>query len=366
MKDRGIKNRVRKNILTAILVLLLVILLSNSDYLLFPTSRGDVAKMSPYQEIDDYLKKIRFSGVVLIDKKGENFLNKAYGYADRFKLTPNTLQTKFAVNSINKHFTVIAILSLQEQRKLKIEDRVCKYITNCPTGWQEITIHHLLTSSSGLADYFIPCFTNREKAQEIITKAQKEWLLFEPGRMFSYSSIGYRVLGEIIEKVSGKTYETFLKENIFQPFELDDSGFVSSESGSLARGYYNFLLPACEVDLSLGKGGGGGYYTSRDLYLWRLALGNQKFVKPAKLDEIFKPLIKTNKSADFDAFGYGWAIGEKNGHQIFFDSSFIQGCSSFIAILPDQRDKYTLIVLSNQQNYRTGSVSNYIIKKLLQ
>lgn len=157
-----------------------------------------------------------FSGTVLVSHQGEVLLSKGYGFADRGRKISNTPQTQFQIASMTKQFTAVAILILQEDGKVNVSDSICSFISDCPPTWQEITIHHLLTHTSGIPNYDyreIDVYKNPDTPTwspgEFITVLMEWPLDFQPGEKWFYSNSGYIILGYIIEKVSGQPYETF-------------------------------------------------------------------------------------------------------------------------------------------------------------
>lgn len=189
------------------------------------------------KHMNELAKADEFSGVVLFARDGKPLFRKAYGMADRSLGVPNNPETKFNIGSINKLFTRLAIEQLEEQGKLSLDDTIARHLPDYPNKEvaAKVTIRQLLQFRSGLGDMFTPEF--REAAKNRF-RSPRDWfplfahqpLLFEPGTSQKYSNAGYVVLGAIVEAVSGKSYDDYLREHIFQPagmtntgaFELDD------------------------------------------------------------------------------------------------------------------------------------------------
>ena len=162
---------------------------------------------------------------------GKIVFEKAYGPADEEWDVPNTLKTKFRIASLTKQFTAACILLLQERGMLHVQDRVSKYLTDLPVAWREITVHQLLTHTSGVPN---PDYASRQSAnvqrmgatpQEAIAQVANQPLDFSPGTKWGYSNTGYILLGILIEKLSGQTYADFLENNVFHPLGMTDSGY---------------------------------------------------------------------------------------------------------------------------------------------
>src|ERR1700748_1843985 len=161
-----------------------------------------------------------FRGSVLIAIDGKILFEHGYGLADEEWNVPNTPNTKFRIASLTKQFTAASVLLLQEQRRLNVHDAISKYLSGLPASWQAITIHQLLTHTSGIPNYTeFPEIKelNRTGAtpQELIAVVAKKPLLFPPGTKWSYTNTGYVLLGMLIEKVSGMSYAEFLQQKIF-------------------------------------------------------------------------------------------------------------------------------------------------------
>jgi CubicO group peptidase (beta-lactamase class C family) len=186
-----------------------------------PSAESIAAKTDEYCRAQVAINK--FSGSVLVARGDQVLFAEGYGLANFEHEVPNTPQTKFRLGSITKQFTAMAILILQEQGKLSVDDLASKHVEGCPDAWKDVTIHHLLTHTSG-----IPSFTSLpgygasmplpSSPKQTLDRVRDMPLEFMPGEKFVYSNSGYVLLGQIIEKVSGKPYEHFLPETIFEPW----------------------------------------------------------------------------------------------------------------------------------------------------
>jgi CubicO group peptidase (beta-lactamase class C family) len=193
--------------------------------------------------LSDMARSGTFTGSVLIAQDGKVLLSRGYGLADRARQIPNTPQTRFHLASISKQFTAMAILILESQGKLNVKDPICSFIADCPAAWQDITIHHLLTHTSGLspqldniiASAALDPATPPDPAY-FIKITQGVALGTRPGEQYAYSNFGYDLLAHIIEQVSGQSYAAFLEQAIFTPLNMRNSGYDDSSSG-VAQGY---------------------------------------------------------------------------------------------------------------------------------
>jgi CubicO group peptidase (beta-lactamase class C family) len=312
-------------------------------------------------EADTYLSDLAkaklFSGSVLIARNGEVLVKTGYGEADREKHLVNTAQTKFRLGSLTKQFTAMAILILQTQGKLNVRDRICTYFSECPTAWQQITIHQLLTHTSGIPDFArFPGYQTTQGSPssptQTIARFKYKPLAFQPGKKFSYSNSGYIVLGDIIEQASGKTYEAFLKEKIFAPLKMVDTGY-DHNNGGLAVGYRDQTNLADFVDMSVPYAAGGLYSTVEDLYRWDQALYTDKLIPKNLRDKMFT-------SFGGFGYGYGWGIGKEGDRPVISHIGGIQGFSSSIARYPN--DKVVIIVLGNREDGNSGDIGVQLAK----
>jgi CubicO group peptidase (beta-lactamase class C family) len=335
----------RRNILTMIAVLFFSISCPAQDI---------ATKANEY--LNAQTKLGAFSGSVLIAQGGKVLLSKGYGMANLELDVPNIPQTKFRLGSVTKQFTAMAIMQLQERGLLDVNDPIIKYIPDYPNG-EKITIHHLLTHTSGipnLTDFpdFLETVTLPSPVEKTIERFKNKPLDFEPGEKFNYSNSGYVLLGYLIEKISGKSYEDFLKENIFQPLNMNGSGYDHSSTilKNRASGYSlgtDGLVNADYINMSLPLGGGCLYSTVEDLYLWDRALYTDKLVSQSSLKEIFTPFKED--------YGYGWFVSELFKHKRINHSGGIQGFSCNISRYPD--DDLCIIALSNYEHAVIGKIA---------
>ena len=264
----------------------------------------DIApKVNEY--MDSLVKAGWFNGTILIARDGKVFVSQGYGMANFELEVPNTPQTKFRLGSITKPFTAMAIMLLQERGKLSVQDSICKYVADCPAAWQSITIHHLLSHTSGLAkhdkagDYLKTAMMPMTVAQ-LIDSFKNKPADFKPGEKYDYNNNGYILLGHVIEKVSGGSYEAFLRENIFAPLKMTDTGYdnhlpiiKNRAAGYMSEG--GKLFNAVYVDQSQPFAAGALYGTTGDLLRLDQALSDGKFLTQKTLDTMF-----TRRSANMD------------------------------------------------------------------
>lgn len=319
-----------------------------------------------------YTEYGQFNGTVLVAEKGEVIFKKGYGMANMEWDIPNQPNTKHRLGSITKQFTAMLILQLAEQGKLDLQANVTTYLPDYPkkTG-DKITIHHLLTHSSGIPNYTSFQGFLRDKSrnpyspEEFVAEFADLDLNFEPGEKFSYSNSGYFLLGVIIEKVSGKTYEELLQENIFTPLKMTDTGYDHHRTilKNRATGYEkqgsNYVNSAY-LDMSIPYAAGSMYSTVEDLYLWDQALYTEKILSKKYLDLMFTPYL--------DGYAYGWGVnnmpveGVKEPLLIAGHGGGINGFNTNISrVLTDKH----LIVLFNNTGGADLNTMTFSIGKIL-
>ena len=326
------------------ILLLLCVIFSNAQTDFEKAARADLM-------LRVYTKKNMFSGSVLIAKKGKVLLSKGYGLANTTSTISNSPTTKFKLASVSKQFTAMAIMILQEKGKLSTEDKLTKYIPDYPDG-DKITIHHLLTHTSGIPNVTaLPVFDSIKgkphTLEQIIAVTKNKALEFDPGAKFNYSNSGYILLTYIIEKASEKKYGDYLKETIFDPLGMKNSGLYPSNGilKNAAIGYTEAnegLIPAPYIDMSIPAGAGALYSTVEDMFLWDQALYTEKLVKKETMDKIMT-VYKDN-------YAYGWMVTKYKEHKKFFHSGGIEGFNTVINRFTD--DELCIIILKNVDNYQ--------------
>lgn len=314
----------------------------------------------------EYVNEKNFSGAILVVRDHKVLVSKGYGYADREKQIPNESNTKFRIGSLTKQFTAMAILILHNRGKLDVKDQIKKYLPDCPSQWEEITIHHLLIHSTGIPDFTVGYEYDEIKnlrltPDEIIARFKDRRLIFEPGTKWQYSNSNYIVLGKIIEQVSGQSYGSFLQENIFSPLAMTSTGYDDNDS-DLAVGYYDTKI-ADHIDMSILFASGGLYSTVADLYRWDQALFTEKLIPRKLLEEMFTPYIPIphNYIKD-DYYGYGWIIKKEEGNKVILHDGRINGFSSLITRYPDE--KSLIVILCNQEHFNCYTIQFEIFKIL--
>jgi CubicO group peptidase (beta-lactamase class C family) len=319
-------------------------------------------------ELDAMLQNVTdagiFSGAVLIAQNDQIILRKGYSYANKEEELSNTPQTKFRIASLSKQLTAMAIMILQEQGQLNVEDSICDYLTECPDAWQPITIHHLLTHTSGIPEN-LGSYTLQDPAlsstlEDSITELKTMPLDFAPGEDFVYTNMGYILLGKVIEAASDASYETFLRENIFDPLQMANSGFEPNRE-DVAIGYKNQTVAARQINLWILFSSSGLYSTVDDLYAWDQALYSNELVSQQSLDQIFTAHVKPPEWEGW-GYGYGWYVSPDDLPSIVSHRGAIAGYHS--GIQRNMDENVTIIILTNQENVDLGVIGDFITKRV--
>lgn len=288
-----------------------------------------------------------FSGTVLVTKNGSVLLKKSYGLADYEWNVKNTIDTKFQLASVTKQFTAAGILLLVEKGKLSLNDHLSKFFPDYPKA-DSVTIHMLLSHSSGLAMGFKELATSTISIDSAYSEIKKMPYEFSPGTKNAYSNIGYYLLGKIIEKVSGEPYAAFLRKNIFEKAGMKNTGVSNLDSIVLkkAKAYCrteNGFIHNPYINWGFNIGHDGVYSTVEDLALWDNALYGTTILSA----EMKKLMFTSHNDGNW---GYGFMINPfyNHGHQLIaHDGGFFGTMTSFNRYTDD---KLFVTVLSNNES----------------
>ncbi len=286
----------------------------------------------------------------LVAQNGEIVYQKGFGYADIEKKIPVTPDTKFKIGSISKQFTAVAILKLQEEGKIKIDDKLSKYIPDFP-GSNEVTIYQLLTHTSGIHDYSVQPNLDMTKPithQALLDIIKKLPYDFNPGERYLYNNSGFVILGYIVAQLSGKTLSEYLNETFFKPLGMNNTGIYKNNIvlNNEAQGYSmngDTVKKADFQEMSWGLGVGNIYSTTKDLYKWNEAIFNGKVLSNATLRKAFTQTV-LNSGGKVD-YGFGWFLITNRGLEFIQHSGVSSGFFSYLECQPE--NKLTVCVLLN-------------------
>lgn len=335
---------------------------------LFETLAQRIDSRRKADEYDLYFKKLQtkqgFNGVVLIANNHQIIYKAALGYSNLKSKTKLLLDDQFQLASVSKQFTAIAIMILKERNYLKYDDKVQEYIADFP--YPEITIRHLLTHRSGLAEYrwFLDpiladksgAISNSDMLKHI--SSIKPGLNFQPGTRFLYSNTGYAVLASIVEKITGMSFSSFMKKAIFNPLGMNNTRVYSKcqspDMPGRVCGYERNGRQLAENDCFNGITGDKNVFsTVTDLFIWDQALYSDKLIKQETLADAFKE--GSPKKRNKKNYGFGWRLNYENPNkQIVYHGGWWHGFRTYF--MRNLSDGNTLIVLSNKVNHSINSL----------
>lgn len=302
------------------------------------------------QRVAPFVEADLFAGAILVAQNGVPLLRQGFGLADREWNIAHRPSGKFRVGSLTKQFTATLILQLMERGRLRLDDKVAQHFPDAPAAWADVTLLHLLTHTSGIPSYtslshFFAQEARRDRSpREIIALTESMPLDFPPGSAFKYNNGGYVILGHIIERITGQSYEAVLRDNILDPLGLANTGYerVAAIISERVRGYRfsnGKIENAGFLAMSVPHAAGAVYATLDDLLIWQRALVAAKPFSPASAALMFKD--------HGHGYGFGWGIQEQFGRRQFVHAGGINGFSVVVSLYPD--DDLFIAVLANIQ-----------------
>lgn len=330
-----------------------------------------VSQTTP-EKIDDLISKYYeyglFNGSALVAEKGKVIFKKGYGVANYEWDVDNKPDTKFRIGSISKQFTATIIMQLVEEGKIKLDSKLSDYLPDYrkDTG-DKITIHHLLTHTSGIVSYtnipnvWMDSLRNHYEKEYFVEHFHSSDLEFEPGEKYKYNNTGYYLLAAIVEEVTGKSFGEVLKERILKPAGMKNSGSEDDEFAikKMASGYMkqgNRIVKDRYMYLLNVMGAGHMYSTVEDLFLWDQALYGTEFLSEESKEKMFTP-FKSN-------YGYGWGIrfhkiGDSgDSTKVITHSGGINGFATLIVRLVD--DNHFIALFDNMGGFPRSEMAQQI------
>jgi CubicO group peptidase (beta-lactamase class C family) len=309
---------------------------------------GDAQTRARMEQVaNSYTANNAFMGTVLVTDGDQVLLNEGFGMAVLEWNIPNTPDTKFRLGSLTKQFTAALILLAQQDGKLNINDPVSKYLVDAPKAWEKITLANLLGHTSGIPDFisfkeFDVWAASAHTWEEEVAFFKDKPLDFEPGTKFDYSNSNYIVLGGILEKVSGKKYGDLLRERLFVPLGMNDSGLDDDELilPKRAQGYTpgpNGLTVARSESMTIPFSAGSIYSTTGDLLKWENGLFGGKVLSPGSMKAMTTP--------GKDNYGLGVEVNNVDGVKVIEHNGGIEGFNTDLIYVPERR--ICVIVLAN-------------------
>jgi CubicO group peptidase (beta-lactamase class C family) len=342
------------------------------------TARTDIATASSVvtnetcKRLDTYLLKLsaekNFSGGLLIIEHGKKIFCKGYGWADKENQIPFTLATLASIGSITKAFTATAIMKLVEHNKISLSDPLKKFFPTVPFDKESITIHELLTHSSGFHEFLKQDGGDYEKInkEEYLRRAFEEPLAFKPGQKAVYTNVGMSILAIIIEQVSGLEYETYLKQNLFDPLAIKNIGYhyPSTPKDTIAIGYQNGISWGTHQQRYKDAGGGpywnlkgnGGLEASlNDMCLWINGFTDHTILKANSIQKMFTPYIEEEGTNGNSFFGYGCNISKSRRNTIMIENGGSNGIF-FARLVRLPEEGLVFYMITNESSINTNMV----------
>jgi CubicO group peptidase (beta-lactamase class C family) len=315
----------------------------------------------------DAVELDRFRGVTLLQRGQEDLIAVASGTTGTDPDTDYRLDTRFQISSISKQFTATALLLLADRGVLSVEDPVHRWIDGCPSSWDSMTVHHLLTHTAGLGHWWhIPelDLTKPMAADEELRLFQESPLLSPPGDSYSYSSPGYVVIARIVERAAGQPYASFLTREMFEPLAMTATfaGNGTCEYGLAVGHNFGAAVTSFELD-TVGMGAGDIWSVAGDMARWDRALASGEILS----HESRQAMLKIHAAVEDDdglvrtrGYGYGWYIGSvTGGHPVIYHTGDNVGFLSFNAWFPE--DAVRLIVLTNEETTDLQAIIGQVV-----
>lgn len=314
-----------------------------------------------------FLDEIDLSGAVLIARGGRTLHEGGYGLANREWDIPNTPETKFRIGSVTKQFTAAAILILQDRGSLSVQDQVGAHVSTVPDSWKGLTIHQLLTHTSGIMhawalDDFVQNMAVPATLDETLARFFSEPLLFEPGTDYHYSGVGYFLLAKVIEEVSGSSYADFLKDEIFEPLGMINTGadhpwtVLPGRTSGYVWGEGGRIVNAPDLFMPILTGGGNLYSTVRDLARWDWALTRGEILSEEAYAAMYRP--------ERNGRAYGWEIGEFEGRRFVAHSGGLPGSWAYNFRVPSE-ELDVVVILNSPPGPDTSELARQLAKIVL-
>jgi CubicO group peptidase (beta-lactamase class C family) len=328
-----------------------------------------------HEQIHDYFSEKTKSDeagcVVAVVKNGEVIHRAGYGLANMEWGIPNSPETVFRLASITKQFTAMAIMMLMEEGKLSLDDPITKFFPDFSTSGHHVTVTHLLNHTSGIkSNTSLPDFEktmrNKYTPQEMYETFAHQPFDFAPSEKWSYNNSGYHLLGMIIEKLSGQSYEDFLKSHIFEPLEMKTACYLHNEiiTPKRATGYFvheGKLFNSGFIDMSVPFSAGSLGASVDDLIKWNKALRENRLISAENLQKMHQP-TKLN-DGKIEDYGFGWSINTYQGHRIVRHDGGINGFRTNMFHLFE--DDLLVIVLCNNTSLNHEMLSLAALRRVL-
>ncbi|MBP6686669.1 MAG: beta-lactamase family protein [Lacibacter sp.] len=311
--------------------------------------------------VQKIMKEQKIVGLSLaVIKNGKPVVNKGYGLANAEHNIPVTAETVIRLGSVSKQFFTAAILKLQEEGNLSIEDSVHKFFSDAPETWRPILVKHLMSHTSGLKRESPAYDNNKMKSDlEIIKAAYPLPLDFKTGEKYQYCNLAYYMLAQIITQISGMHWQDYIKEKLFIPAGMKNSNMTDFYLiiPNRASGYMlkNGVLVNADAMYAV-RPSGGFLSTSTDMIMWdKIMREKNTILKKETWELLWKPFIKTSDKTESKAYyGFGWVIDERDGHKVIEHGGANVGFRSYYTRFVN--DDLSIIIMTNTDEANPGAI----------
>lgn len=332
-----------------------------------PASTGELPPdlAARVAQMDSYLATLAqqgsFSGSALVAYRGRVLFSGGYGLANREQGIPASAGTRYRLASVTKPLTAIGVLRLAAAGKLSLDASVCDYLDSCPPAWGPVRVVDLLSQTSGIPNFTdfaeFPNFEQRPATpDEVLARFRDLPLGFAPGTLYHYTNSNYVVLARIIERVSGQSYEQFMRQELFTPLGMDDTGLDPGDFSPLGgtRGYSGGALDI-PLDVSNLYGAGDLYSTVGDMFKLATALDGGRILPGDLATRMVTPVQ--------GQYALGWMVGQRGPHRVIFHPGSMSGAATWFGRYPDAG--VTVIVLSNDYYTNVFAVADFLAGQVL-
>jgi len=329
---------------------------------LFLAVQTDTAAISRYIEAE--VARQHIPGLSVAVLRGDRVvLSRGYGFANVELHVPASDSTVYQSGSMGKQFTAALVEMLVDSHLVRLDDSIVRWFPEGAGVWQGITVRHLLTHTSGVAEYTDSTFNYRKDytEDELVKFAAARPLDFRPGERWSYSNTGYLLLGALIHRVTGRFYGDLLRDSVFGPLGMRDSRVISEadivpnraagyrlEKGALKN--QEWVAPTLNTTAD-----GALYFTVRDLARWAVALNQRRVPSAAALDTAWTP-VRLSDGANYP-YGFGWYLLPQRAQRRISHTGSWQGFKTVIARYPQSAGGLTVIVLANLAEAQVGAIA---------
>jgi CubicO group peptidase (beta-lactamase class C family) len=321
-------------------------------------------KASTY--VRDEMQRQHIPGLALLVARGGKIVQaEGFGLSNVELQVPVKPETIFQSGSVGKQFTATAVMMLVEEGKIGLDDPLTKYFPDAPSSWNEVTVRELLSHTAGFGDYPEKFDFRKDWTEaELLKLVEGIPLAYPPGTKWDYSNLGYLTLGILIHRVTGEFYGDFLQQRIFHPLGMETTRIISEADivPNRAAGYrlvkgelknQEWVAPMLNTTAD-----GSLYFSILDLAKWDAALYTEKLLKRPSLDQMWTPAKLKNGQPNKAGYGFGWAIGDRNGHHVISHDGAWQGFQTTIARYVN--DQLTVVVLANLAESNPSAIADHV------